>query len=220
MNTISILLADDHRLFRLGMRQILEKVEDLDVVGEAESAEKTFSLCAQLRPDLVLMDISFPTNNGIEITKQISKILEIKVLALTSHEEDQYVIEMLRAGASGYLIKNSSADELIRAIRTIHAGHSYFSKNISKTIFENTDKEKTLQTNLSELSVTCREMEVLKYLSEEMTNKEIATQLFISPRTVETHKRNLMQKLKVRNAVGLAKFYFNMTHSSNGKLTY
>lgn len=213
MNKISILLADDHRLFRLGVLQILEKVDDIYVVGQAESVEETLSFCSRLKPDLVLMDISFPNASGVELTKQLSKTLEIKVLALTSHEEDRYVIDMLRAGASGYLIKNSSVDELVRAIRTIHAGHSYFSKNISKTIFENIDKEKAIQSGFGKLSVTTREMEVLKYLSEEMTNKEIASQLFISPRTVETHKRNLMQKLKVKNAVGLAKFYFKMTYS-------
>ena len=212
MEKISILLADDHHLFRYGIKQIFEKVEIFKVVGEAESAEEAFSLCVELQPDLVVMDISFPHSCGKEYAKRIVQLLEIKVLTLTSHIENNYVIEMLRAGVSGYLIKDSSPEELVRAVRTIHSGHSYFSSNLSKTIFENSDKEKKLEEVFSQFSVTSRELEILKYVSEEMTNKEIAHQLFISPRTVETHKRNLMQKLKVRNVVGLAKYYFHFIH--------
>jgi DNA-binding NarL/FixJ family response regulator len=212
MEKISILLADDHHLFRYGIKQIFEKIEAFQVVGEAASAEEAFSLCVQLNPDIVVMDISFPESCGKDYAKRIVQLLDVKVMALTSHNENSYVIEMLRAGVSGYLVKNSTPEELIRAVRTIHSGHSYFSKNISKTIFENLQKEKTLQKTSSLLSVTSRELEILKYVSEEMTNKEIAHQLFISPRTVETHKRNLMQKLKVRNVVGLAKYYFHFIH--------
>lgn len=215
MNKISVLLADDHQLFRFGINQIFERVQDVQVIGEAETVEATFKLCTELKPDLVVMDISFPQGSGANLAMRITQLLGIKILVLTSHDEDRYVVEMLRAGASGYLVKNSSPDELIRAIRTIHSGHSYFSKNISKTIFENANKEKILHSSLKLLSVTTRELEILKYISEEMTNKEIAHHLFISPRTVETHKRNLMQKLKVRNVVGLAKFYFQFTHESN-----
>jgi len=212
MEKISILLADDHHLFRYGIKQIFEKEEIFQVIGEAESAEEAFSLCVELEPDLVVMDISFPNSCGKEYAKRIVQLLEIKVLALTSHSENSYVIEMLRAGASGYLVKDSTPEELIRAVKTIHSGHSYFSSNLSKTIFENSNKEKKLEEVFNQFSVTSRELEILKYVSEEMTNKEIAHQLFISPRTVETHKRNLMQKLKVRNVVGLAKYYFHFVH--------
>jgi len=218
MDKISILLADDHHLFRYGIKQIFEKIETFQIVGEASSAEQAFSMCVELQPDLVVMDISFPDYCGINYTKRIVELLEIKILALTSHDENEYVVEMLRAGASGYLVKNASPEELIRAVKTIHSGHSYFSNNLSKTIFENSKKEKILDKMSSQLSVTSREMEVLKYVSAEMTNKEIAHQLFISPRTVETHKRNLMQKLKVRNVVGLAKYYFHLTHQLNTPL--
>lgn len=219
MEKISILLADDHHLFRYGIKQIFEKVETFQVVGEAESAEEAFSLCVELQPDIVVMDISFPNSCGKEYAKRIVQLLEIKVLALTSHIENNYVIEMLRAGASGYLVKDSTPEELIRAIRTIHSGHSYFSSNLSKTIFENSNKEKKLEEASSQFSVTTRELEILKYVSEEMTNKEIAHQLFISPRTVETHKRNLMQKLKVRNVVGLAKYYFHFIHQLDSTMS-
>ncbi len=219
MEKISILLADDHHLFRYGIKQIFEKIETFQVVGEAESAEEAFSLCVELQPDIVVMDISFPNSCGKEYAKRIVQLLEIKVLALTSHIENNYVIEMLRAGASGYLVKDSTPEELIRAIRTIHSGHSYFSSNLSKTIFENSNKEKKLEEASSQFSVTTRELEILKYVSEEMTNKEIAHQLFISPRTVETHKRNLMQKLKVRNVVGLAKYYFHFIHQLDSTMS-
>jgi len=193
MEKISILLADDHHLFRYGIKQIFEKAEEFQIVGEAESAEKAFSLSVDLQPDLVIMDISFPDSCGKDYAKRIVDLLEIKVLALTSHNENSYMVEMLRAGVSGYLVKDSTPEELKRAVKTIHSGHSYFSVS-------------------SQFSVTSRELEILKYVSEEMTNKEIAHQLFISPRTVETHKRNLMKKLKVRNVVGLAKYYFYFTH--------
>ncbi|MFK8008983.1 MAG: response regulator [Saprospiraceae bacterium] len=219
MEKISILLADDHHLFRYGIKQIFEKEELFQVIGEAESAESAFSLCLELQPDLVIMDISFPDSCGKEYAKRIVQLLETKVLALTSHIENSYVIEMLRAGASGYLIKDSTPEELIRAVRTIHSGHSYFSSNLSKTIFENSTKEKKLEEVFNQFSVTSRELEVLRYVSEEMTNKEIAHQLFISPRTVETHKRNLMQKLKVRNVVGLAKYYFHFIHQLDPSLS-
>lgn len=209
---ISILLADDHHLFRYGIVQILKKESDFTVVGEAASGKETLQLWQRYQPDIILMDISFPQECGVRLTQQIRNTSDSKVLALSSHEEDKLVVEMLRAGAGGYLLKNSFPDELIRAIRTIHGGHSYFSQNISKTIFENSKKEKILKSDLERLSVTNRELEVLKYVSEEMTNKEIAHQLFISPRTVETHKRNLMQKLNAKNVVGLAKFYFKITH--------
>lgn len=211
-NEVSILLADDHCLFRFGIRQILENAGSFRVVGEAETGERAYLLSKELRPDLVIMDISFPQSSGVDIATKISQKLGIKILALSSHEEDKYVVDMLRAGAAGYLVKNSSPEELLRAIKTIHAGHSYFSQNISKTIFENAEREKMLLAEIDNHPVTTRELEVLKYISEEMTNKEIAHQLFISPRTVETHKRNLMQKLKVRNVVGLAKFYFHFVH--------
>jgi len=212
MEKISILLADDHHLFRYGIKQIFEKAEEFQIVGEAESAEKAFSLSVDLQPDLVIMDISFPDSCGKDYAKRIVDLLEIKVLALTSHNENSYMVEMLRAGVSGYLVKDSTPEELKRAVKTIHSGHSYFSKNLSKTIFESSKREKILKEVSSQFSVTSRELEILKYVSEEMTNKEIAHQLFISPRTVETHKRNLMQKLKVRNVVGLAKYYFYFTH--------
>lgn len=218
MNKISIVLADDHRIFRYGVKKILEREIEFEIVGESDTINDAFEKCKLLRPDLILMDIGFPKECGIKLTQQITDQLKTKILALTSFDENKYVVEMLRAGASGYLVKNSSPAELIRAIKTIHGGHSYFSQNLSKTIFENAKKEKMLHNKFGDFSVTTRELEVLKYVSEEMTNKEIAQQLFISPRTVETHKRNLMQKLKVKNVVGLAKFYFKLTYNTELKV--
>ena len=212
MSKISILLVDDHHLFRYGISQILRKIDDFSIIGEADSTEKAYTLCSTLNPDIILMDIGFPDDSGVSMAKQIKNSFRTKILALTSHEEDSYVVDMLRAGASGYLVKNASPDELVRAIRAIYSGHSYFSQNISKTIFQNTEKERKLNSKLKDFSITSRELEVLKYVSDEMTNKEIANKLFISPRTVETHKRNLMQKLKVKNVVGLAKFYFKISY--------
>ncbi len=218
MNKISIVLADDHRIFRYGVKKILEREMAFEVVGEASSVNEALEKCKTLNPDLIILDIGFPKECGLKLAQQISSQLKTKILALTSFEDDKYVVEMLRAGSSGYLVKSSSPAELIRAINTIHSGHSYFSQNLSKTIFENAKKEKILHNKMGDFSVTSRELEVLKYISDEMTNKEIAQQLFISPRTVETHKRNLMQKLKVKNVVGLAKFYFHLTHNLEVKI--
>ncbi len=218
MSKISILLVDDHQLFRFGICQILRKIDDFEILGEADSTEKAYTLCSSLNPDIVLMDIAFPKDDsGVSMAAQIKKSFRTKILALTSHNEDRYVVDMLRAGASGYLVKNASPDELVRAIRAIYSGHSYFSQNISKTIFQNSEKERKLNSKLKDFSITSRELEILKYVSDEMTNKEIANELFISPRTVETHKRNLMQKLKVKNVVGLAKFYFKISYQPDNE---
>lgn len=219
MEKVSILLADDHHLFRFGVRKVFESIDEFEVVGEAETAEEAFSLSVALQPDIVVMDISFPESCGFEITQQIVHLLNINVLTLTSHHDNNSLMKMLKAGTSGFLTKNSLPSELVSAIRAIHSGHSYFSKNLSKSIFENSKTENNLKELENPISVTSREFEILKYISEEMTNKEIAHHLFISPRTVETHKRNLMQKLKVKNVVGLAKYYFHFIHQLDSSIS-
>jgi len=220
MNKVSILIADDHQLFRSGVRHLLRNVEDLNVVGESKSGRETIAFCKEREPDLVLMDIDFPDLGGVEITKLIKQTNpKIKILALSMHEEDNYVVEMFKAGVSGYVVKDASLEELVRAIRAIRDGNSYFSKNISKSFFEQkNNRNKMIQSSIKKVSVTDRELEILKYVTDEMTNKEIAEQLFISPRTVETHKRNLMQKLQVKNTVGLVKYYLKLSQSTEDKI--
>ena len=220
MNKVSILIADDHQLFRSGLRHLLRNVEDLNVVGETKSGKETIVFCREQEPDLVLMDIDFPDLCGVEITKTIKQTNpNIKILALSMHEEDNYVVNMFKGGVSGYVVKDASLEELLRAIRAIRDGNSYFSKNISKSFFEQkNNRNKMIQSSIKKVSVTDRELEILKYVTDEMTNKEIAEILFISPRTVETHKRNLMQKLQVKNTVGLVKYYLKLSQSTEDKI--
>lgn len=212
MKKVSILIADDHQLFRSGVRHLLRNIDDLQVIGETRSGRETISFCKERKPEMVLMDIDFPDLSGIEITKVIKHANpQIKILALSMHDEDNYVVNMFKGGVSGYVVKDASLEELVRAIRAIRDGNSYFSKNISKSFFEQKNNlNKRLQSSSKKMSVTDRELEILKYVTDEMTNKEIAERLFISPRTVETHKRNLMQKLQVKNTVGLVKYYLKL----------
>lgn len=217
---VSILIADDHQLFRLGVRHMLRNIEDIQVIGETRSGRETINFCNTHHPDMVLMDIDFPDKCGVEITKSIKNSYpNIKILALSMHEEDEYVINMFKGGVSGYVVKDASIEELIRAIRAIRDGNSYFSKNISKSFFEGKNThQKILKESNKKVSVTHRELEILKYVTDEMTNKEIGEMLFISPRTVETHKRNLMQKLQVKNTVGLVKYYLKLTQGLENKI--
>ena len=220
MKKVSILIADDHQLFRSGVRHLLRTVDDLQVIGETRSGRETIAFCKDQQPDLVLMDIDFPDLGGVEITKIIKHAnSNIKILALSMHDEDSYVVNMFRGGVSGYVVKDASFEELIRAIRAIRDGNSYFSKNISKSFFEQQNsRSKLLQKASKKVGVTDRELEILKYVTDEMTNKEIAERLFISPRTVETHKRNLMQKLQVKNTVGLVKYYLKLSQDTENKV--
>ena len=220
MNKVSILIADDHQLFRSGVRHLLRDVEDLQVIGETKTGRETVAFCKERKPDMVLMDIDFPDLCGVEITK-IVKLSNpnIKILALSMHDEDNYVVNMFKGGVSGYVVKDASFEELVRAIRAIRDGNSYFSKNISKSFFEQKNsRNKMLQSSSKKVAVTDRELEILKYVTDEMTNKEIAESLFISPRTVETHKRNLMQKLQVKNTVGLVKYYLKLSQGTENKI--
>lgn len=220
MKRVSILIADDHQLFRAGVRHLLRSVDDLQVIGETRSGKETITFCESHQPDMVLMDIDFPDMDGVEITKIIKHAnSKIKILALSMHEEDNYVVDMFKGGVSGYVVKDASLEELVRAIRAIRDGNSYFSKNISKSFFEQKhNRNKLLQESRKKASVTERELEILKYVTDELTNKEIAERLFISPRTVETHKRNLMQKLQVKNTVGLVKYYLKLSQGLENKI--
>lgn len=213
MNSTRILLADDHQMFRTGISNLLQKIEGFDLVGEAKDGDEVIRLACQLHPDVIVMDIQLPIIDGISATKQVlTKYAEAKILALTSYESEDYVANMLRAGAKGYILKEAPIEELVLAIKTISNGSSYFAKEISGKILamlENASQPSASKAPEERSTLTEREMEILELIASEMTNKEIAGLLFISPRTVETHRRNLIQKLKVKNTVGLMRFYLN-----------
>ena len=211
MSVIRIVIADDHKIIRVGLRGMLERETDIEVAGEAEDAAEVLEVLKENEADVVLMDIDLGETDGIKTTRKIKELYPfLQVLGLTMHEEPDYIIKMLEAGASGYLLKNAGREELLTAIHTVAKGDSYFSQKVSATLLqaitrqkEKPDAEKKDVTN-SPLSE--RETEVLRLIAQEHSNGEIAEKLFISIRTVDTHRRNLLEKLQVKNTVGLVKY--------------
>jgi DNA-binding NarL/FixJ family response regulator len=211
MDPIKIIIVDDHKIIRVGLRGLLEREEDISVVAEAENSDEILNLLQTQQADVVLMDIDLGGTDGISTTREIKqKSPAIHVLGLTMHEEPDYIIKMLEAGASGYLLKNAGREELLTAIHTVAKGDSYFSQKVSATLLQAITRRKEAvansQKNQLQSPLSDREVEVLKLIAQEYTNGEIAEKLFISIRTVDTHRRNLLEKLQVKNTVGLVKY--------------
>lgn len=208
MKKIRVLIADDHKIIRVGLRGILASESDMEVVGEAESGDEVLTLLHNLAADVILMDIDMGVSNGIDATAAVREHYPgVKVLTLTQHEEQDLVIKMLEAGANGYLLKNCGREELITAIHTVVKGDSYFSQSVSATLLKALTSLNTKghpANNPDEL--TARELEVLRLIAEEYSNPEIAQKLFISVRTVDTHRRNLLEKLHAKNTAALVKY--------------
>ncbi|MCA9741276.1 MAG: response regulator transcription factor [Deferribacteres bacterium] len=205
---IKILLADDHPIVRNGISASLQSIDQFEIVGEAENGLKAVEMTTDLRPDVVIVDISMPEMCGISATKVIrEKNPKTKVLVLTMHDEEQYMVQMLAAGANGYLAKNSSKDELVSAIHAICSNDVFYSPLISEDIIQRyIDALESQQDEEDDIPLTNREKEILELISESLTTKEISAKLFISHRTVDTHRTNLMRKLNIRNTAGLVRF--------------
>ncbi|MFZ1934481.1 MAG: response regulator transcription factor [Thermoguttaceae bacterium] len=208
MKKIRILLADDHTLLRAGIRALLEKQHDMEVVGEAADGREALQNVAELRPDVVLMDIAMPGMDGMEATKRIkSQYPDVQILALTMLEDDRYFFQMVRAGASGFLIKGALPDELLSALRTVAAGNVYLYPAMAKNLLhESASQTDTDGASLAADGLTKREQEVLRLISQERTGKEIAKLLQISVRTVDRHRENLMAKLNLHSRTALVKY--------------
>lgn len=208
MTTIRLLLADDHAVVRSGLRMLLEAQPDFEIVGEAETGTSAVAMVRELRPDAVLMDIQMPDLNGIEATKIIKEMSpKTAVLALTMHEDDHYFFEMLHAGASGYVLKRAAPDELVQAIRTVCRGDVYLHPTMAKRLV--TDYLNRAEENESEKeysNLTPREQEVLTLIAEGHSNTEIANELFISIKTVDRHRENIMHKLNMHSRIDLVKY--------------
>ena len=206
--SISIVLSEDHEIVRLGIRALLQASEDIDVVGEASDGRTAVEQCKLLQPDICLMDVAMPLLNGIEATRQLAAELpDVKVIILSMHGEQQYLYESLKAGASGFVPKAAAFSELLIAIREVMENRKYISPSLSDAVIQDYVRRAqgaTLPDSGNQLSG--REREVLQLIAEGHSSAEVAGALSISVRTVDTHRHNIMQKLKIRSVAGLTKF--------------
>jgi two-component system response regulator NreC len=205
---IKVLLAEDHIIVRKGLYALLKKEIDIKVIGEAGDGREAVEMVEKLRPDVVLMDISMPSLNGIEATRRIKKNFpNTKVLILTMHETEEYIFQLLRVGASGYVVKMAAPAELISAIHAVHRGHSFLSPSISKKVINEYRRKADTGIEADSLEqLTNRERETLQLIAEGNSNREIAEMLFISIKTVETHRTHLMNKLNIHNTAELTQY--------------
>jgi two-component system, NarL family, response regulator NreC len=202
-----ILLADDHKITRQGLRSLLEKQKDMEVVAEADNGRTAIRLAAELAPDVIIMDVTMKDLNGAEATKQIlAKSPDIKIIALSMHSDALYVTEMLKCGASGYLLKDCAFEELARAIRTVADDKTYLSPAISGVVVEDYIHRLTSIEVTGPDILTDREKEVVQLMAEGNSTKQIALKLHISVKTVETHRRQVMAKLNIHNVAELTKY--------------
>lgn len=205
--SIKIVLADDHTIMRKGLRSLLEQQHNIEVVAEAEDGRTTVRLAHELKPDVVIMDISMPDLNGIEATHQIIDTEpDIKVIALSMYSDRKFVAGMLKAGASGYLLKDCAFDELSRAIETVIDDQTYLSPRIAGTVVKDYMEHLPTKDASAFTSLTNREREVLQLIAEGKSTKQIASVLFVSVKTVETHRQNIMSKLNLYNIPDLVKY--------------
>jgi two-component system response regulator NreC len=208
MDKIHLLLVDDHKVVRSGLRMLLENHPRMDIIGEATDGQQTIDLTRELSPDVIIMDITLPDISGIEVTRRIKEDFpNIQIVALTIHEDEQYFFEMLKAGASGYVPKRAAPEDLITAIEAVYAGDIYVYPTLTKALvadFVQRGKEEPEKFSLNGL--TSREHEVLVLLAEGYTNDQIADKLMISKHTVARHRENIMQKLNLHNRGELIKY--------------
>jgi NarL family two-component system response regulator LiaR len=199
MSKITVIIADDHELFRKGTRDLINKEKDIQVIGEVVDGKEAIELVAKLQPNIVLMDIAMPVINGIEATRKIkTNQPSTAVIILTAYDNDQYIVALLEAGAAGYLLKNVSGDELINAIRSVYGGEAVLHPAIAHKVFSHfspAEHEKSQIDDRAEVSE--REMEIIKLAAKGMSNQDIADSLFLSRRTVQAHLGNIFRKMDV-----------------------
>lgn len=201
-----VLLADDHKILREGLRTLLEQEGDIQVVGEADNGRTSVKLASELAPDVVIMDVAMPDLNGIDATRRITEAEpNARVLALSMHSDGRYVRGMLQAGARGYILKDCAAEELTRAIRTVMANQVYVSPGVTGTIVDDYVRQLSLDTD-EPATLSRREREVLQLLTEGGSTAQIAERLHLSVKTVETHRKRIMDKLGLRSIAELTKY--------------
>ncbi|MCK9444226.1 MAG: response regulator transcription factor [Tissierellaceae bacterium] len=207
---ITVLIADDHVLIREGIKQILELEEDIHVVGQAGNGEEAFEMCESLKPDIVLLDINMPKLNGIEALRKFKDMgIKSKVIILTIHEDKEYILKTIKLGANGYLLKDSTADNLLKGIRRVAAGETYIQQSVADLVSTASDRDGTNDDTTDIISLlTTREYEVLILIAEGLNNKDIAEKLFISEKTVKNHVSNIFKKLELNDRVQAAIFAY------------
>lgn len=210
MSKIQVALVDDHQIVRDGIKSLLTGLLDIEVIDEASDAHGILDKLKTIKPDIIIVDISLPEISGIELTKIItSQYPSIRILVLSMYTNQEFIFNAIKAGAKGYLPKNITRDELLEAIREIHKGNEYFSKDVSSIILKSylkQVKDPDRFDSIQEEKLTNRELEILRFVAEGYSNQLIADKLFISVRTVESHKNHIMQKLELTTTVDLVKY--------------
>jgi two-component system response regulator NreC len=223
MQKIKVLLADDHELVRSGLVKLLETYKDIIVVGEAGDGQEAIEKTKKLNPDVLVIDLSMPKLTGTEATKIIRKECpKVAVLVLTMHENEEYVYQIIRSGAMGYILKDAGKDELPTAIRTVAKGEKFFSPRVSEIMVDGylrkavaRDESASAKLDSIDVALTRREKEILVLVAGGLNNQQIGEKLFISPRTVDTHRTNIMQKLDIHDSANLVKFAIEHGFSKN-----
>lgn len=204
---IRLIVADDHQIFVDGVKALISTMDTMQIVAEANNGVELIDCMSKHEVDVVLMDINMPKMDGIEATNTIlEKYPDVKILVLSMHDSRQHIEKVLKAGAHGYLLKNTGKEELQIAIEKVMEGESYYSEGVTKRIMESLQSKKRIRSKINSVVITEREQEVLKLLVQELTTNEIAEKLFISHHTVESHRKNLIAKLQVRGTSGLVKY--------------
>ncbi len=205
--SVRLILADDHKIMREGLRALLAKQKEIEVIAEADSGRGVIELCAQLHPDVVVIDISMPDLNGIDAARQITRQApDIKVIALSMHSDKKYVKEMLAAGASGYLLKDAAFEELGMAIATVLKNKTYLSPQITDTVVKDYVNEHVPKDSIVSTALSAREREVLQLIAEGKSTRDVAAKLYVSVKTVETHRKQIMDKLGLNSIAELTKY--------------
>jgi DNA-binding NarL/FixJ family response regulator len=205
--TVRILIADDHKILREGLKSLLEKQPEFAVVAEAQDGLSAISAAKKHKPDIAILDIGMPDLNGIEVTRRIrSEMAETRVIALSMHADRRFVMGILEAGANGYLLIDSAFAELITAVTAVAKGKMYLSPSIAETVVKNSLEKLDRKDEGSSVLLSGREREVLQMIAEGKSTKEIALKLFVSTKTVETHRKQIMDKLNIRTVAGLTKY--------------
>lgn len=207
MTAIKVMLVDDHRVIREGLRMLLDAHGGIEVVGEADNGRKIIAMLRKAVPDVIIMDVSMPELNGIDATARIRKDYpDVRILALSMHTDRRFIEGMLKAGASGYLVKDCAATELVSAIEFVTTGEIYLSPKIAGKIVKSYLKKSPARETDGAGTLTSREREILQLIAEGNNAKQIAFELCLSPKTVETHRRNIMEKLNIHSIARLTKF--------------